>query len=490
MTYTIAKTPFGDIRGTVEKGCGVWRGIPYARARRFSHAQTINKEFGTMDALRYGPICAQHGMRGHDMAEDCLTLNIWSTPGQYEKPVLVYIHGGSFASGMGSDSVYEGRRLASGSGVVVITINYRLGALGFMDFSELSREFQPNCGLSDMVAALRWVKENISAFGGDPNNVTVIGQSAGATAVSTLAVMPEAKPYISKAIIMSGGPIWLHAPNEAHSLAKQFMRFMGITGAAELLNLDARTLTAKQRKFMNSTHDGEGTFSIVADGSFVPKYPIPAAASGATEGIPLLIGTTRDELSFACNRLLSKVMALADVDSIAAREKKEIRLGIKEAYERYGSRARCMYVTDYIFRMASLWYAQAANAFSNTWMYSFNYEPLAMRISTLHACHFSDIPFLFGNFGKGRVAMMFVLSPIRTVIKRISADMQQDFTSFAKTGSLNWRRCEGKDTPAKCYDKHVIIAPMVEPEIAEKYEGSRFKRDCLNGVNIAATSHI
>ncbi len=490
MTYTIAKTPLGDIRGVVEKGCGVWRGIPYARAKRFSHAQTIDEDFGKMDALRYGPLCAQHGMPGHEMAEDCLTLNVWSAPGEGDKPVLVYIHGGSFVSGMGSDSVYDGRRLAAGNGVVVVTINYRLGALGFMDFSELGEGLQPNCGLSDMLAALRWVSKNITAFGGDPQNITVIGQSAGATAVSTLTVMPEAKPYISKAIIMSGGPIWLHAPGEARSLARQFMEFMGIKDSAELLSMDARLLTARQRKFMNSTHEGEGTFSIVADGEFVPKYPIPAAATGATGGIPLLIGTTRDELSFACNRLLSKVMALADVDSIAAREKKEVRMGITEAYERFGSRARCMYVTDYIFRMASLWYAQAANAFSNTWMYSFNYEPLAMRISTLHACHFSDIPFLFGNFGKGRVAMMFILSPIRTIINRISAEMQRDFTHFAKTGSLDWARCEGENTPAKFYDKDITIQPMVEPEIVEKYEGSRFKRDCLNGVNIAVTSHI
>lgn len=490
MIYTVAKTPLGDIRGLVEKGCGVWRGIPYAQAARFSHSQTIEDNFGAMDALRYGPICAQHGMYGHNMSEDCLTLNVWSTPGESGKPVLVYIHGGSFVSGMGSDSVYEGRRLAAGSGVVVVTINYRLGALGFMDFSELGDEFQANCGLSDMVCALRWVSANISAFGGDPENITVIGQSAGATAVSTLTVMPEANTYISKAVIMSGGPIWLHAPGEAHDLARQFMDFMGIKSAKELLDIDAHALTEKQRKFMNMTHEGEGTFSIVADGDFVPKYPIPAALSGATKGIPLLIGTTRDELSFACNPLLSKSMALADVDSIAAREKKEVRSSIAEAYERFGSRARCMYVTDYIFRMASLWYAQAANAFSDTWMYSFNYEPLAMRVSTLHACHFSDIPFLFGNFGKGRAAMMFILSPIRTIINRISAEMQRDFTNFAKTGKLDWKRCTGEDTPAKCYDKHITIAPMVEPEIAEKYEGSRFKRDCLNGVNIAVTSHI
>ena len=138
----------------------------------------------------------------------------------------------------------------------------------------------PNCGLSDIVQALRWVYENISAFGGDPESITVLGQSAGAIAASVLPVMPAAKKYVSRVIMMSGGPTLLYTREEYQNVAKQFMKFMGISSAQELLSIPAARLVGSQKKFASHCGLGDGTFMIEVDGGLVPEYPIPAAAQG------------------------------------------------------------------------------------------------------------------------------------------------------------------------------------------------------------------
>src|SRR6478609_2261090 len=207
------RTKAGELRGTYENGIAVFRGVPYAAAPigelRFSPPQPTPPWQGVRDATQDGPIPPQGRSRlAHIMgdferrqSEDCLTLNIW-TPAAYSKkrPVLVWIHGGAFASGAGSLPWYSGERFAANGDVVVVSINYRLGVLGFLCLPGVS---DGNLGLLDQVAALRFVRDNIAAFGGDPDNVTVVGQSAGASSIAFLMTMPQARGLFRRAIMQS-----------------------------------------------------------------------------------------------------------------------------------------------------------------------------------------------------------------------------------------------------------------------------------------------
>lgn len=480
----------GKIIGTQKNNINAWYGIPYARPPvgdlRFKHAKPAEKREVAFHANKYGCVSPQANMKYFVQSEDCLTLNIWSpASGAEKKAVLFYIHGGSFHAGSGNEGRYNGSKLAGREDVVVVTVNYRLGALGFLDFSFLDEGFQANCGLSDIVLALHWVYENIDAFGGDKDRITVIGQSAGAIITSALMVMPAAKPFISKAIIMSGGPVWMHNKENAQKISQEFLNFMHIETADELRSISAEKLTQKQKKFISRCRQGEGTFSVEVDQDFVPDYPIPASLRGASGDIPLLIGNTMDELSFAFSKILSPVMKIKDVViDILKNEQKEIRKTLNAIYQKYGRKAKSYLASDYVFKMTSLWLAQARTAFANTWMYRFDYSPLIARITRLRAIHSSDIPFLFGNFAALPSIFMYIFSPAFLTAKRISRELQKDFTTFAKTGALGWHMCSRNNNPAKCYNRKSSVKPMVEPGIVARREKSEFRKKCFAGVPI------
>ncbi|MEA4854000.1 MAG: carboxylesterase/lipase family protein [Christensenella sp.] len=480
-------TRSGAVCGTVRKNTWLFRGIPYAAppvgALRFRHAQPHPGWEGVLDASNYGKWCPQNGTSGWFADEDCLTLNIWTPQGgAKKKAVLFYVPGGSFCRGSGAESRYEGTRLAREGDVVVVTINYRLGALGCLDFSFLGEEFEPNCGMSDIVAALRWVYENIEAFGGDPHNITAIGQSAGANAVSALITMPSAKPYIAKAIMMSGCPVWMHTRQEAQNVAQRFLEYAGIDNARELKDASARRLVRGQKGFMRRSGQSEYTFTIVIDGALVPDFPIPSAANGAAGEIPLLIGNTRDEMSFVCSKILSFFIPIKEIAlSILSREPKELKDKILDGYRKYGARREARFVTDQAFRLSSDWFAQGMAQRSNVWAYSFEYATAIMKMTRLGACHSSDIPYLFGTYGALSSIFMFCL-PARRVIRRIAAEMRSDFTGFAKRGYLSWEKCSGNAVPAKCYDRKTSIRSLIDDGIKLVYDKSRFKKQSFRSV--------
>ena len=209
----VVRTTAGELRGSIENGMAVFRAVPYAAAPtgelRFKPPQPMPGWQGVRDATRDGPIAPQGRSRlAHVMgdferpqSEDCLTLTVWTPAADSRKrPVLVWIHGGAFASGAGSLPWYSGERLAANGDVVVVSINYRLGALGFLCLPGIS---EGNLGLLDQVAALRFIRDNIAAFGGDPDNVTVVGQSAGAASIAIIMTMPQAGGLFRRAILQS-----------------------------------------------------------------------------------------------------------------------------------------------------------------------------------------------------------------------------------------------------------------------------------------------
>ena len=180
MQEFIAQAPCGMARGMEDGGTAAWKGLPYAQPpARFSPPQAVRPWTGVRDALEFGPSCPQEDIRRAPMAEDCLYLNIWSPGTAGKRPVMFFIHGGSFAGGSGSEEAYNGANLARNGDVVVVTFNYRVGILGFLDFSFVHSDFHANCGLLDVLEALRWVRTNIAAFGDIRRTLPCLGSRRG-----------------------------------------------------------------------------------------------------------------------------------------------------------------------------------------------------------------------------------------------------------------------------------------------------------------------
>ena len=240
-TAPFVETQYGKVQGTQRDGVSVWKGIPFAQPPlellRFRAPQPHEGWTGVRETTQFGAISPQasdgsFGTLPGPMSEDCLTLNIWSPQADAERrPVMVWIHGGSFVTVSGSTHWYNGTSFAERGNVVVVTINYRLGALGFLYLGEYAGEeyaTSGNNGLLDQIAALRWVKENIAAFGGDPNNVTVFGESAGAMSIGALLAMPAAKGLFRRAILQSGAAHRVNSRQTAASGTESLLGELGI----------------------------------------------------------------------------------------------------------------------------------------------------------------------------------------------------------------------------------------------------------------------
>jgi para-nitrobenzyl esterase len=478
MADLVVDTSVGKFRGYREKGVYSWKGIPFAKPigpdLRFSAPVPMDPWEDVFDAKQYSGISPQKGILRTTVTEACLSLNIWSpATNMHDRPVLFFVHGGSFSHGAGSESFYNGANLANTWDVVVVTCNYRLGALGFLDFSFLSDEFTGNCGLRDVLLALKWVHENIGAFGGDVQNITVFGQSAGGTLVSTLATMPIAKKYMSKGIIMSGGPTQVQNKEECHKASLAFLDFMEITNPQQLKALSLADISKGQKDFIAHYGMGAATYRLAVDDDLIPDFPIPAAVGGATKGIPLLIGTTKEEMALLLIKPLAKVLDVHKVlyDGFML-ESEQTRKNLSNAYvQLFGERrGLSMLYTDLLFRISSVWFAQAASKYSDVWLYRFDYETIALKMNGLHAFHSTDLPYVFGNLKSVLVRPMFLLNPDMGVAYGIAHEIQHDFIAFARSGSLPWKPCKGSSIPAKCYDTGFPIQPMVDNAICEVYK--------------------
>ena len=441
----IAKTSFGAVAG--EQGMGVvrFRGVPYARAERFAQPGPPEPWNGTRDATEHGPVPPQPPSRlraamgdfSRPQHEDCLTLTI-ATPAADDaaRPVLVWLHGGAYWTGAGSLDWYDGGALAAENGCVVVGVNYRLGALGFIAHPDLS---PGNLGLADMVAALRWVQANIAAFGGDPGRVTLIGQSAGAHAIMCLLTMAETEGLFHRAICMSAPPAM--APQSSATAAEyaEFVANMigttpaGLATAPVAKILDAGMQLARGiAKFADATPP----FIPVFDALATPSAFIAAAAEAAgRRRIPLVIGTTREEMHafFAPDPGMNP----PDAEKLAARFAE--LAGDAEAIELYrrrrpGGSTRDLLgdlITDHFFLLPSLAFADAARAAgAEAFVYQFDW---AAPGNAFRACHCIELPFLFGNSSAWSDAVMLKGGDANE-IAALSAILRMAFANFAAGG--------------------------------------------------------
>ncbi|MEV6037806.1 carboxylesterase family protein [Nonomuraea sp. NPDC052116] len=420
----VVDTESGSVQGTVEDGVAAFRGIPYAASpladRRFAAPAQHPGWSGRWDAACPGPSVPQAPSRleavmGHrtpDWNEDgSLTLNVWTPrlpaggPAPHALPVLVWFHGGGFTSGSGGWDWYDGRNLAAAGDIIVVTANYRVGPLGYLYLPELGIE---NLGVQDQAAVLTWVKRNITAFGGDPGNLTVGGQSAGAFSALYLALSPVTGPQI-KRVITQSGPWGLppQDPGEAADHARRFLKILGLERSPDPI----ATLRAVPAEQLLAAYQRLAQDVFRPGGVAPPMYPVlgafgmpeaweQALAFGRLDGKQLLTGTTRNEMAafFAFDPRIQAVTA-AQASSIVAGQLD----GGAERFDRAAARRPhatpsdvfTEVETEIIFRDGALAIADHHAAAGNpTYVYQFDYAP-AQDPAHLGAAHCVELPFFF-----------------------------------------------------------------------------------------------
>lgn len=456
-----AAPPVGESRWRPPQPLTPWAGV--RRTARFGASA-----WQLQDAKGFGPWTPEYVVQ-NDVSEDCLYLNIWSPDVSPEArlPVLVWIHGGAFVQGSGSVPIYNGRELAS-HGVVVVTINYRLGIFGFLAHPGLAQQDdeapQGNFGLQDQIAALKWVQSNIAAFGGDPQSVTIAGQSAGAMSVHMLVASPLAKGLFQRAIAQSGPPTLVQITSARHA------QFDGQQFQAELNQTSFAAMRAASVSDLTSTFSPAPRFMPMVDGVLIPEWPPQNSSEPCINDIPMLVGQTSDE-----NSALDPHYASHDPEAFA---------GLMQRY--YGSKAPQMSKTylsansgnlSAAYRHASLdrwlgaiwnwWDHRSKMATSPTFAYLFDHVAPGPNSERYGAFHTSDVPYVFATLDA---------APERgftDVDRRVSDTTSSYWLNFIKSGDPNgaglatWPQLQ---SPSPCMMRlgaQIMVAPLFSNHTGE-----------------------
>jgi para-nitrobenzyl esterase len=443
----VAQTTAGAVRGSRDGAIHSFKGIPYAAPPvgplRFRPPAPLPPWEGVRDALDFGPSCPQPAERPEgwapepSLSEDCLYLNVW-TPGTGDgkrRPVLVWMHGGGFSIGSGSWPVYDGTALARRGDAVVVTINHRLGILGYLHLKELAgAEFTSsgNAGMLDLVMALEWVRDNIAAFGGDPGNVTIFGESGGGAKVSTLIAMPAARGLFHRAAIQSGPGLRVKPPGQAAETARTIaVEICG--GAFDLAALQAAPIE-RLREAQGKLGRGAGAFAFspVLDPDAIPEHPGDAIRNGSAADVPMIVGCNRDEATlFLAMNPGGNGQSLDSDDGLRARL---VPLGaeagtIVETYRRTRpeSSPKDLLVaieSDRMMRIPSIKLAERklAGGKAPVFMYLFRWAA-----GPLGSAHGFEIPFVFDN---ARPPVM----PESMSRGDLAARMSEAWLAFARSG--------------------------------------------------------
>jgi para-nitrobenzyl esterase len=463
----VALTRQGRVQGESSRGIDVFRGIPYAAppvgALRFRSPRPPAAWSGTRDATRFRRSAPQAspvlplagrllGGGGPGEGEDCLYLNVWTPQSDgRRRPVMVWIHGGAFVMGSGSSPLYSGRRLARRGDTVVVTINYRLGALGGLNLRALRPAADAagsNQGLRDQMAALAWVRDNIAEFGGDPENVTVFGESAGAMSVGTLLGTPGAQGLFQRAILQSGAGHNVSSREHAAEIAELFLHELGLSArdddALSRAPLSAILRAQSSVAIQRSMRQGILAWQPSVDGDVLPAKALEGIAQGVSKSVPVLVGTNADEWNLfllgdregrrldseGLRRRLERALPGADA---SGRPRADAAL---EAYLRARSgrgressvRFWVAFQSDRIFhypatRVADLQLAHQPSVFA----YLFTFAP-----PVVGACHGLELPFVFGTLRAPLLGPLLGWSPSAQALSRA---MQDAWIALARTGN-------------------------------------------------------
>ena len=469
--HGVVEVEGGRVSGVERRGIWSFSGIPYAASPagtgRWRPPAPPEPWSGVRHCERFGPVAPQEptmtqvfpGAPQEQSDEDCLSLNVW-TPGldNGSRPVLVWIHGGSFRSGSGSSGLYRGTDLAREGDVVVVTLNYRLGILGYLAHPALGDPGQEwlnggswtgtgNWGLADQVTALRWVHEHISGFGGDPGCVTLFGESAGSMSVSALLAVPEAAGLFHRAILQSGPPLTVSADaaaEVAERLASQLEVACTRTGFEQV---PAERLVSALAEYEQTAKSVDGlAMRPVVDGGLLGGPPVCGVASGSAASVPLLIGTNRDEWSLftlgdSRFNSIDREGLLRRLTRVVGDQAAAVRIvGLVEAARSARGEAVTpadvwtAIASDYVFRAPSVHLADAHHASADlgvgTFAYLFTWEsPIFGGI--LGACHALEVPFVFGSV---KYPIVQAFTGGGEEVAALSGAMRRAWLSFARSG--------------------------------------------------------
>jgi para-nitrobenzyl esterase len=455
MSAAVVETTTGRVRGARAAGICGFLGIPYGKAQRFLPPEPATAWSGVRDALAFGPRAPQPttdpgmlppSMKGwarfatEPVSEDCLVLNVWTpAPDVAKRPVMVYFHGGGWAVGSGQEPDYHGANLARKSDVVVVTVNHRLNSFGYCYLGHLSARYahSGNAGMLDLVRALEWVRDNIAGFGGDPNNVTIFGQSGGGSKVSAMLAMPAGKGLFHKAIIMSGPGVKMMERSRAEENASKLLAKLGL-GPTDVDKL----ASAPMEDVIRATGQplagpGRGiAFQPVVDGIALPTHPFDPVAPAVSATVPLLIGHTRDEMAglmipeIAANTLTEAELA-ERIERIAKGRSQEVIATYRQI--RPGSTPIQIWadvLTDRGMGAGTVTIAsrKVQQGAAPVYMYLVTWETPFLN-GAVRAGHGEDVPLVFQNVEEARGMVGAGPRP-----QQIADQMSPAFAAFARSG--------------------------------------------------------
>ena len=507
---TIVETNAGKVEGYRKDGSCVFKGIPYAAPpvgeRRWLPPEPVEPWSGVRLAQSNATAAPQNPddtpitepPEPEPQNEDCLYLNIW-TPATDDgrRPVLFWIYGGAFSTGSGSSPIYNGRTLSRRGNVVVVTINYRLGLLGFLNLNEVTRGKIPatgNEGLLDQIAALKWVRDNIAAFGGDPDNVTIFGESAGGISVGCLLAAPQARSLFHKAIPQSGAASTAQPLDVAVQVAQEFLDIVGLNASDvnALRSLTVEKLLTAQEEL--SARMGRSDLKTgmplqpVIDGSTLPSLPLDAVRGGSASQIPVLVGSTLDEwtLFATIDHNLPRLDQAHLVERLHRRIPAEYVEGLIESYSRARDKRGApttppdLFLAiqgDRVFRMPAIRLAEAQQRHNvPAYSYLFTWRSPILG-GTLGACHALELGFLFGTYeenfsGKGPAA------------DALARNIQDAWLAFARNGDPS---CESLGKWPSYGERRQTMILGEECHVEEKpYEEERCAWDVIPSTAIGS----
>ena len=497
MADNIVQTKQGAVRGTNSEGVVAFKGIPFAAPpfgpNRFLPPQPASSWDGVRQATAYGPtvpkppyfppfdkLLPEPAIEG----EDCLNLNVWTPDlGATGLPVMVWIHGGAFANGSGAVEDYDGTHFAR-DGVVCVTVNYRLGADGFLFVGDGGA----NRGILDQVAALEWVHANIAAFGGDPGNVTIFGESAGAMSVTTLLSIPRAEGLFRRAIAQSGAGHHAISAATAQKVARLLAEKLEVEPTSEAIMAVplARLLQAQVElsadAFQNPDPQRWGEvaanlmpFEPVIDGDIIPAMPIARVTAGAGAKVDILVGTNADEecLFMVPNGIINYISQDILQATLAA-----YGLPVEKTLEAYRATRpdaspgdlMIAIVTDWFFRIPAIRLAEAHSGGSGgTYMYEFAWKS-PQYDGKLGACHYLEVPFVFDTLEREGHEELFGATPPP---QSLADAMHAAWVAFAKHGDPGWPKYDPTQRATMEFGTNTRLVNDPRAEQRKLWEGLR-----------------